>query len=1462
MDGTTDYSYSSSPTKENESPLDSDTKRNSVTVTSPSIAVPSARTTLAWQRRPTSQSSDRPKSRPLSMVAAENSARNSNPATESTIAPDQPMSRDQIAQALASKDPSWFRQTADPSRGSAAFRKNQVEDENTVELPSARTQLPGLARDVFTEPSKENQVPRPGTPATPGKPASPLPLGLAQRLDPPTGDAFGDADTPSANRLSTASTPSRTSPTRTSPTKGLGGFVESAMMKRADSVKRWSVNSPAGLHRADSSRSSISGLDNLQRSSTSKSRPTSMLRERDSAEGKEEGKEDGLSATGESGIQKEGQHKEETKKETPPTSPSKTMDPRRWSPNKNSWLEAALNKPESPKTKPAPATPSQPAWLVELNKAKAQKANATSSTNAPATESTANSALPKKPDAKPDGLVKPSSLIDKPELASFRGSLRKSSPSNDDSQTGSSVDAPTSSKSEYRSSVFKPPVPLPSQKTTDPIDELKSIAGSLRRTKTEKYVPQDEFKESLVKGKLALNVTGGPKKSERVDELKEAILKKKEEFKKAQQEGRGVSVAKEPSSASDNPLPEGIAKRLELQRTGTLRHSRTGSEAVASPTTSTNSNRFSFVSTAPKADTPAPSSEASTQRPGHIRTKSNVGSLAARFNPALASLIARGPPGVAGAAKGPEGSGNSGSADQMEAPSAPGPQLTHLTKNRARGPKRKAPTSVIKAMEQAEAKPQEKAAEPEKPAASAKATISPKPDRFTFPKADPLTAEKPKTGSDVIPLVDSSKKFPKEEPKLGEPVTLVGATPTRTRSKSIHEKIASLTALSQQSSKPAESSNDAQRSWGRSRSQTKVHEQVAALASLGQQNSKPAETNSDLQHTSSVKTRPRSQTKVQEQVAALAALTQSQTQKPAEPSTDTALQRSPTIRSRSHSRSPTKVIEQAAALAALNTTSSSSKSAEPSAEASTPLSPKKLDVKRMSQFFDQQSQMSPKPEPEPVKPKPASPIKDRFPSQSEKPGDAETESRPLFPIRRKSVAGQVLSSQPTEQKLAEDTEAKPQFHIRRKSVAGNVLSSQPTEQKPATVEAEKPVFHIRRKSVAAQSPTGAVSPPKPTVEDAPDVDDPPAKVSRPLPTPPPVISPTLTSPRVASPMRSPGKQPSEVAAMIEAFFGTERPRRKYTVDAAEVLIKRPISIAPVHTESVQFQRLLSDGKRFSPPSHHSRTLFEHEMYLCTHTFANNVGERLTEVYLWVGDGVSNDDINEGNMYAMHHAHKLRANYVTIHQGHETSEFIQALGGVVITRRGDSNRYDSLLPSMLCGRRYMGQIVFDEVDFSPLSLCSGFPYLITQNGKCYLWKGKGSDVEELSCARLVGMDLAVTGELIEVEEGSENEGFWAIFGGATRLPSADHWRLKPSYERYNSRLFVASSVEKQQVCFPHLFSLEVTTDANKTFPDQGNRSLPANRSLPRKHLRPRRLLRALHHRRRSLTAPVRRLPQRS
>jgi hypothetical protein len=300
--------------------------------------------------------------------------------------------------------------------------------------------------------------------------------------------------------------------------------------------------------------------------------------------------------------------------------------------------------------------------------------------------------------------------------------------------------------------------------------------------------------------------------------------------------------------------------------------------------------------------------------------------------------------------------------------------------------------------------------------------------------------------------------------------------------------------------------------------------------------------------------------------------------------------------------------------------------------------------------------------------------------------------------------------------------------------------------------------------------------------------------------PRPLPSPGFKSPAATvSPLRSPTKQSLDISVVLQDFFGSERPRRNYRVDAAEVLIQRS-SLAPskIQTLSEQLFQLSMDGKKQPAPAHHERTLFEREMYLCSHTFKSEAGRNMAEVYFWAGDEVPESSIEDAAIVAAREARSFGGTLVRLRQGRETAEFIQALGGIVITQRGSGNKYDSLAPHMLCGRRYHGHVVFDEVDFTPAALCSGFPYLITQRGRCYLWKGKGSSVDELSCARLIGMDYALSGEMEEIEEGREPATFWDLFDGANRFGSADHWRLKPNYDKYCSRLFLSDAASRKQV----------------------------------------------------------------
>jgi hypothetical protein len=279
-------------------------------------------------------------------------------------------------------------------------------------------------------------------------------------------------------------------------------------------------------------------------------------------------------------------------------------------------------------------------------------------------------------------------------------------------------------------------------------------------------------------------------------------------------------------------------------------------------------------------------------------------------------------------------------------------------------------------------------------------------------------------------------------------------------------------------------------------------------------------------------------------------------------------------------------------------------------------------------------------------------------------------------------------------------------------------------------------------------------------------------------------------------------QSSDASTLLVDFFGKNDFVSNFDADTVAILSARSDDNAKIRTLRSQLYQVTADGKKQQVPSHQERVLFEGNMYICLHTFESLAKKRFVEVYLWAGDAVPESVIEDVSVFAKREARSAGGKLVAIRQGKETFEFIEALGGIMITRRGSSNKYDSLAPHILCGRRFAGQIVFDEVDFTSSSLCSGFPYLIsTQSGKSYLWKGKGSGVDELSCARLLGPEFGLIGDIEEVEDGKEPPSFLQIFGPSAKImKSADHWRLKPSYQKYCGRLFHVNSPSKSQVCY--------------------------------------------------------------
>ncbi|KAI3337259.1 hypothetical protein HD806DRAFT_518164 [Xylariaceae sp. AK1471] len=1136
----------------------------------------------------------------------------------------------------------------------------------------------------------------------------------------------------------------RTSPTRAerplSPTKGAGGFVQSALMKRSDSVsKRWNVQSPKGLQRADSVASSRNSYDPANRTSaSSRIRPKSLLRETSTEParpGSSEGKDEDRPASRNSASLRLDTTSPEPQsqdlgKVTPPTSPSKTMDPRRWSPTKSSWLESALNKPESPKPKPTQPSSNQPAWMAELQKAKAQKVTH------PSTDGSKSPTVSHKHQVSIGGLMR-SSAPGTTITPVGRGGLHGPSPSIsgvgapivnvkpwesqpptvpslvksksepagevkpvDTPPTAKKVKPATPPKKDFRASL-KPRAPPATTSGGSKDVEFKNVFGNLRKTTTHNYVAPDELKNNITRGKAALSVTGGPQKSERKDEFKEAILARKKEFQTAQSEGRSATRNNSVSSSmsSEKQIPEGILKRAELGRSNTIKRGSVASDVLGidsrrpsivtkrdsvSESSSGRSERFGafekrgsvtessswkperqVATTEPSTTQELPISRLAsssidqpkeTNAPIRLQGKISGSTLANRFNPALASLLARGPPPVAsnsGANSG--GASSSGSttiskAETNDGETGPSPKLTHMTKNRARGPKRKAPTTS--------SAPAPTLTEPE----SSEIKMSQQGDSITQ-----QDTSAPSSQPEVISLVNSSKKetlaLAQPRPK---PITLMSAS----------KPVVKSTASAEASTAPSKPGN-------------MIHEQVAAFA-----------------------------------------------------------------RRQSMSENISN---------------------EPEATSPQHPSPGKLNIKRMSRFVA------------------VAPEADKS-SEPEQPKTVET------PIQTRSF----LDKAPTQ-----DVQQKPQLRspsLNKPKVPLPEPLSLRLKQQSSRTEIEPVATESESKTNA---PLGARPLPKPpgfagreTLNSS----------ARPLPKelerdPRPLPSPGLKSPAATvSPIRSPTKQSLDVSVVLQDFFGPDRPRRDYRVDAAELLMQRP-NLAPpkIQTLNAQLFQFSVDGKKQPVPAHHERTLFEREMYLCSHSFRDLAGRKTVEVYFWAGDEVSESTIEDAATFVTREARFFGGTLVKLRQGKETPEFLQALGGIVITQRGSGNKYDSLAPHMLCGRRYHGHVVFDEADFTPSALCSGFPYLITQRGRCYLWKGKGSSVDELSCARLIGMDYALSGEMEEIEEGREPATFWDLFDGANRFGSADHWRLKPNYDKYCSRLFLSDAASKKQIVELSTFS---------------------------------------------------------
>lgn len=1345
---------------------------------------------------------------------------------------DPTVSRAEVTQPVGFKEPSWSQQTSDKGVWSPSFRRTRgPSDADTVSRSGSGTfKLPGVSRESTAEPEKplfyEYDSERSRTPSrasstypptsmgnryssfssvsAAGALGSPVPLGH-RRVDSQTSRHDVDTDSMVTGHGPMSPSQGRLIDDRiSSPTKGLGGFVQSAMMKRSDSVsKRWSAQTGRAPHKLSSYPQISSPNDNSNSVVSSSSRPGSSHSDatviRTPAEAEEAGKfstaKDRVEATrhGKMSISSLTSLKPDSSNAVNdkdlPVSSTKTMESKRWSPTKASWLESALNRPESP-TKPKVNVETVPAWRRDLERMRRNRASvdlkdpakpppATLSINEVSKGDSSYSG-DKKPETRPGsnlrGIFPPSipekkeNLHSNVEVASFGAKSQEDELVKPTPLSGRRLDSPslatkpTPPVHDFRANLRRRETVTESAKSEEP--EFKNVFGKLRKAHTQNYVAPDPFKDNILRGKASLNATSGSQKPERVDGFKENIMKPKDTMASGIELHRAKNRREvtTPKAASD--VPEAIAKRSALtSKASTQATAPTAPEkprvlssgfknsnslnlpksnALETPPVSQQTSSPNPVSESPKLNQePSPSSflpphdvlkqGSSEQRPvpgkSFITGPINQPSTEAGKGGKLAGRIN---PALAGLlSRGPPTASNESSKSVLgksspDADSSPYQSPSERTSSPA------TLTHMTKSRARGPKRRLPKSTAPNVHT-SDKKEITPNPD---------LSNESEESfANDVLnkrPAGDTSPELPPKRivsPFLGQQV--LPREPPVTDDKPSLSGLKSSSPLPQQQSSSVAQNMEMLEPIEKSANSSETPPLVdnplkpAPLAPRSSNNSikEPPPSNSD-----SDKVKAASKPLVSPKSAELRKISQEWASKN---------ESSVSIKDKvSSEENPSEQI-----------------SVRPRSNENELVVKKRISIPARSPTMDNSEMSTPRPL-----------QKSRTWGLKE---PIDTQKRPL-----------VVADIPPADEIA-PRKPSTSVGIPNRQEATSPLQKARTWD-PKVVEPEK-------KPVQGSSATTKNVFPKP------------------MSVPPRSLPPTPTN---TSPVKTPGSSPTRkvyvhpdkppassppkasfpeggVAVTLFSSFFDKPPSasEKVSVDPLPLFEGRYPAPA-MKTVSKQIWQLSGDGRKKNLPSNQEYVLFEEDMYLCVHVFEKGNGVT-TQVYLWCGDGVSEPQVDDVQLFARKVARESGSKLDILKQGKESTGFVQALGGIIVTRRGSSSRSNPSEPYMLCGRRYMGQVVFDEVDLSYTKLHPGYPHIISvPPRKLFLWQGIGSTAEELGCARLIGMDLGLT-EIEEVQEGHEPPDFFRHLSHAEKpnpLMGADYWKLKPFHPKYCTRLF--------------------------------------------------------------------------
>ncbi|KAK3705008.1 hypothetical protein LTR37_013525 [Vermiconidia calcicola] len=1442
--------------------------------------------TLSWQQRPSSRGGG---SRPRSMFIPE-----SNTQASSTAQAEAEPSRDQIAASLGSRDPSWFRQTADRGAGNAAYRRSKEETTPGENTASGRRGLPGMSRESSIEPARRGSPARAESvtsettsrtgsvrdsnvsssrfsttrTSTSSKPdlrsliaadeeqvkSSPMSEETTSITD---GDqsGFSRTMTMSSSQARLGSTIERPS----SPTKGMGGFVQSAMLRRSDSAtKRWSAQPGSSVSRQNSVTSARSGyggltgshsMPRLEPTSNSReasnepaSRPTSSssnltnLTTTQTKDDKDIFIKPALPRT-HSRSKSVASNYSTTAEEghtSPPSSPSK-----RWSPTKSSWLESAITKPDSPKPAAA-ARNSQPSWMSDIAKAKAQRASG-DSTPKPAEDTGSRPSSPMKP-AFGQGMLKRSESrdLDVPRIGT-------PNPAEERTSRPPSPIKPGIGRSDFRRSDSSDLKPFSA--TLTPTAQPRSTGSTSESIETTRSEP--------------------PLKNTSEADSKEAMVPSL----------AGKSTASSEAEPSEVQKPSTPVKAPAPSASTTLR-------SAAPP--------IKMNGLDEEATTPKDSKTSEMDKPS-APVKAPSTSIAAKSKPDTppkpptdfrSNLRSRGPSEVK-QQNAPEFLSKFGNLKKASTQNYVAPDV--LKDNILRGKGDLAKTggpvktqrrdelkeSLLAKKDQWKKEKEEGVVHerkisnppqtPQKPEALAKRELL---SRSDSTKVNEST-EKPKIET---PEALARQRSLKEQPKSESSLPALEKQTSAPSSKRI-ENVAP-TQPQRQMSTPATStgSADSSQPTQTSRMAARFNPGLAGILARGP----PTTTNgSDVPSRSgSPAMLGRSKTPV---------MTPS-SEPPAEGGQlqDVRKGRAKGPKRRKGGARDTED-ETMAPLTSESppTTSNNPSPVQPSAprietapeglfatEKPKPQAPPGSAASLMRASL----QKSPAPRQKQTEPeKPATPVessavlvagpremKPSVPTKS--PSFSSTKQREDQPAINTRSPATTAAPNALPDKAGDHQSVRndvPEFKgfraaqrpgpsIRVEDDKENVGESSPSvksvasmwSRQPQPKKSEPPAqiqMPSRKDEEAAMRSAGllASSPSRPGSSNGLGISvnknenrtqTPPAFAGGPpKPSKPSrAVSGQLQEASLnkdtdtgEGPPDSYDNSVSEVSQRLSNTFGSvPNCTGPLSIDAHALVASSPHQQRVFRTIRKVVLAASRGGSLKQLPPQEEYTFFDECVYVCQHAYSVADGPKRTEIFRWTGDSSSEAAVEQAQNAAKKLAKEAgSAPISTLRQGFEPPGFLQALGGILVTRRG--SREGAPKQYMLCGRKHLGQIVFDEMDFGVGSLCSGYAYLVSypitlQETKLYLWKGSACSAEEISAARLAAMDLSETGEMIEVDDGAELASFLKVFGLGTSKASipkpTELWQQKAvAPHEFACRLFAVQQAPVKQGGFTSFFT---------------------------------------------------------